>query len=268
MAGLQNLQRATNSFFESVCRKFEESLRDSGAVNAQVSWATEESGVASDLQWWAGSLAGTTEKCVFLGTNFESTNLLGFNAGTVESQALSFPALVQCVQAALDEKLGTGELAGSEISSSEIPTSGLVRVIYSINQNTENGDPAEGALEFLLDARLEAKLTKTDGLRLRPQAGPQATQASLGGPMDLLMRVEVPVSVTFGSTRVRMRELLSLTAGSVVELDQTLGEQVEVRVNNCLIARGEVVAVDGNYGVRIVELAAGGAALMANGSTR
>ena len=81
--------------------------------------------------------------------------------------------------------------------------------------------------------------------------------------MDILMQVEVPVSVSLGRTRMRMKDLLGLTQGSVVELDQYVGDEVEIRVNNCLIARGEVVSVEGNYGVRISRMAgeAGAAAL-------
>ena len=49
----------------------------------------------------------------------------------------------------------------------------------------------------------------------------------------------------------------------MVELDQHVGDEVEIRVNNCLIARGEVVGVDGNYGVRILRMAGeGGAAAL------
>ena len=76
-------------------------------------------------------------------------------------------------------------------------------------------------------------------------------------PSDMLMHVQVPVSVSFGATQIRMKDLLNLTAGSVVELDQALHDNVEVRVNDRVIARGEVVAVDGYYGVRVLELVSG-----------
>ncbi len=73
--------------------------------------------------------------------------------------------------------------------------------------------------------------------------------------LELLQHVEIPVSVSFGRTHMRLRDLLGLANGSVVQLDRELGDEVEVRVNNCVIARGEVVAVNGNYGVRILEMA-------------
>lgn len=76
------------------------------------------------------------------------------------------------------------------------------------------------------------------------------------------MDVEVPVRVSFGRTKIRMGELLNMSAGAVIELDQSLGDHVDVLVNNCVIARGEVVAVDGNYGVRILDATAAAGKLL------
>jgi flagellar motor switch protein FliN len=74
------------------------------------------------------------------------------------------------------------------------------------------------------------------------------------GTLNVLMDVEMPVSVSFGRTQVRVRDVLKLITGSVIELDRSISEPVEVIVNNCVIARGEVVVVEGNYGVRINEV--------------
>ena len=67
--------------------------------------------------------------------------------------------------------------------------------------------------------------------------------------MDLLLEVELPVSISFGKTELRMKDVLKLTTGSIVELNRGVNEPVEVLVNHCLIAPGEVVVVEGNYGV-------------------
>ena len=72
--------------------------------------------------------------------------------------------------------------------------------------------------------------------------------------MPLLLDVELPVSISFGKAELPMRDVLKLTTGSIVELNRALNEPVEVLVNQCLIARGEVVVVDGNYGVRIQQI--------------
>lgn len=71
---------------------------------------------------------------------------------------------------------------------------------------------------------------------------------------DLLLDVELPVSISFGRAMVPLRDVVKLTSGSVVELNRTVSEPVEVIVNNCVIARGEVVVIEGNYGVRIQQI--------------
>ncbi len=72
--------------------------------------------------------------------------------------------------------------------------------------------------------------------------------------LDLLLDVELPVSVSFGKTQAPLQQVLKWTTGSIVELECMVNEPVEVVVNNCVIARGEVVVVDGNYGVRVREI--------------
>jgi flagellar motor switch protein FliN/FliY len=68
---------------------------------------------------------------------------------------------------------------------------------------------------------------------------------------DLLLDVELPVSISFGHARVQLKDVLKLTTGSIVELDRAIVEPVDIVVNNCIIAHGEVVVVEGNFGVRI-----------------
>jgi len=68
---------------------------------------------------------------------------------------------------------------------------------------------------------------------------------------DLLMEVELPISVSFGRAQLPLRDVLKLNSGSIVELNRTITDPVEIIVNNCVIARGEVVVIEGNYGVRI-----------------
>ncbi|HEX5430869.1 MAG TPA: flagellar motor switch protein FliN [Bryobacteraceae bacterium] len=71
---------------------------------------------------------------------------------------------------------------------------------------------------------------------------------------DLLLDVELPVSVSFGRAQIPLKDVLKLTTGAIVELNRSIAEPVEVIVNNCVIARGEVVVVDGNFGVRIQQV--------------
>lgn len=73
-------------------------------------------------------------------------------------------------------------------------------------------------------------------------------------PLDLLHDVEMAVTVELGRTRMAVRDLLSLTPGAVVELDRAAGSPVDVLVNGKLIARGEVVVIDDDFGIRITEI--------------
>ena len=75
------------------------------------------------------------------------------------------------------------------------------------------------------------------------------------GTMDLLMDMELPVLVRFGSTRMLVRDLLKLTAGSIIEFNRSGENPVEILVNGRIVARGSAIVVDGNYGVRISEIA-------------
>lgn len=87
-----------------------------------------------------------------------------------------------------------------------------------------------------------------------PEGGRAEAAASRRPMLDLLMEVELPVGVTFGRTQLKLKDAIKLTSGSIVELNRSIIEPVEVIVNNCVIARGEVVVIEGNYGVRIQQI--------------
>jgi flagellar motor switch protein FliN/FliY len=86
---------------------------------------------------------------------------------------------------------------------------------------------------------------------LGPASKPAAEEAGKPHSIDLLLDVELPVSVSFGRAQLPLKDIIKLTTGSIIELNRSVSEPVEVIVNNCVIARGEVVVVEGNFGVRI-----------------
>jgi flagellar motor switch protein FliN len=87
-----------------------------------------------------------------------------------------------------------------------------------------------------------------------PTGAVAATPPNSSKTFELLLDVELPVSVSFGRAQVPLKDVIKLTTGSIVELNRTIAEPVEIIVNNCVIARGEVVVVEGNFGVRIQEV--------------
>ncbi len=72
--------------------------------------------------------------------------------------------------------------------------------------------------------------------------------------IDLLRDVPLQVHAELGRTKMVVRDILRLSVGSVIELEKETGEPVDILVNNKLIARGEVVEIDGNFGVRVTEI--------------
>lgn len=74
------------------------------------------------------------------------------------------------------------------------------------------------------------------------------------GNLDLLLDIQLPVVVRMGQTEMQMGELLKLTPGAILELNRSADAPVELLVNGKLIAKGEVVVVDGNFAFRITEI--------------
>ena len=115
---------------------------------------------------------------------------------------------------------------------------------------------------------LIAELDSTLVTALNPISPPVAQPLELPAPtpppaplvpardpkLELLMDVELDVTLRFGERQMVLRDILDLSAGSVVELNQYVQDPVELLVGKKVIARGEVVVVDGNYGLRVMEI--------------
>lgn len=72
--------------------------------------------------------------------------------------------------------------------------------------------------------------------------------------LNLLMDIPLKVTVELGRTQKQIKDILELSQGSIVELDKLAGEPVDILVNNKLIAKGEVVVIDENFGVRVIDI--------------
>lgn len=72
--------------------------------------------------------------------------------------------------------------------------------------------------------------------------------------LGMLMNVDLELSVSFGRTTLLLQDVLKLASGSIVELNRSATDPVDLLVNDSIIARGEVVVVEGNYGIRITEI--------------
>lgn len=127
------------------------------------------------------------------------------------------------------------------------------------------GDDVVGSLMWLVDNEtahhiLKLPLIEEEHIPFHTSASPAAF-APLGSmPMsdqsglEILMDVPLEISVELGRVKMIVRDIVELTTGSIVEIDKAAGEPVDVMVNGRLVARGEVVVIEDNFGVRITEI--------------
>jgi flagellar motor switch protein FliN/FliY len=243
------------------------------AATGLVSEVVEAAGAGpeAEMLWWEQPFQGFPEMMVWVGAprqTWEYTGTLTLKAAgleTVESGEAKntwFEILGQSLSALARS---VGSLLGREVTCE----TGAER-----SPNLELREWASVALEFAGQApapllvALSPKLVSNvsapqatdpqesqETLPKRVEPGPVEVSPAQSRTMDLLLDVDLPVSISFGKAQLPMKDVLKLTTGSIVELDRGVSEQVEVLVNQCLIARGEVVVIDGNYGVRIQEIA-------------
>jgi len=132
--------------------------------------------------------------------------------------------------------------------------------------------PGEVILEVHCSVALTAALDSEPIESSQPAPVPPATPPATAVPallpqsnepapvhLDLLMGVELGVTLRFGSRHLLLRDVLDLNPGSVVELDREVQEPVDLLLDGRVIARGEVVVLEGNYGLRVTEVAPQGA---------
>jgi flagellar motor switch protein FliN/FliY len=158
--------------------------------------------------------------------------------------------------------------AGDDVSAADALRPALEAAAATLGSGVL--DTAEVVLlgDFLTDPDVESfALVGDDGapqawfaIRVRVSAPQAVTQhvpmdaAAERSRMRLLHDVELVLTAEIGHTRLPMRQVLDLVPGTVLELDRAAGSPADVMVNGRLVARGEVVVVDEDYGIRITEI--------------
>jgi flagellar motor switch protein FliN len=134
----------------------------------------------------------------------------------------------------------------------------------------------EETADALVEVHLSAALVAALRLESRAESAPAPATAPPAAPVEapspplssaladeqnklaLLMDVELAMTLRFGARRMILREILDLCPGSVVELDRQVKDPVELLLDGRLVARGEVVVIEGNYGLRVTEVLSAG----------
>jgi flagellar motor switch protein FliN/FliY len=86
------------------------------------------------------------------------------------------------------------------------------------------------------------------------ELSPKANKLETHNDIDFILDIPVQLTVELGRTKIAIKNLLQLAQGSVVELDGLAGEPMDVLVNGCLIAQGEVVVVNDKFGIRLTDI--------------
>lgn len=129
----------------------------------------------------------------------------------------------------------------------------FVRAIQASNAATQAAVALWGTLVLGIAAPAAAAATAPPLVSSRPA---QATKEGLptGPNLDAILDLELPLIVRFGRAELTLKDLAMLAPGAVIDLGRSPDDPVEVLVSNQVVARGEVVTVSGNYGVRITDV--------------
>jgi flagellar motor switch protein FliN/FliY len=117
-----------------------------------------------------------------------------------------------------------------------------------------SADGTRSTVVLYSDPALLAALTSAAAPASPPAIAVPGKVATDPTNLSLILDVELNVTLRFGRRQLSLREVLDLTSGSVVELDRQVDEPVELLLDGRVIARGEAVVVDGNYGLRVTEV--------------
>jgi len=244
--------RKTNELYEQFAVIFapilSEQLRVAGAAAWELSVAQPAADALQGTQLerivlplrFEGALAG---QCFVAVNAAEAAVLAG---GATEPAALLAMALqTSCepLAAALFMHYGTVHVHATE--ESQLPDEALVMASLSC--------PAAGISTSIMHLYADAEMQRGLARLARVAAAAEASGITSGN-LGLVMDVELNVTLRFGQRRLSLREVMDLSSGSVVELDREVDEPVELILDGRVIARGEAVIVDGNYGVRVTEV--------------
>jgi flagellar motor switch protein FliN/FliY len=128
-----------------------------------------------------------------------------------------------------------------------------------IDEKEDQGAPDQAAIDEKEDKEVPSQAVIDEEaikpVQLSPLNPVQGNPRVAHGNIDMLMDVKIPILVELGHTEMMMRDVLALSPGSLVELDTLAGEPVKITIRGKIIAQGEVVVVDENFGVKVTKIA-------------
>ena len=126
-----------------------------------------------------------------------------------------------------------------------------------MNDTTENPKSEDDSTEES-DAASQATASQDSKAAEKPPLGPSPDDFEMSNPgnidPEVLQNISVSLAIEVGRTQIKIKDLMRLTQGSVVELDRIAGEPLDLLVNDTVVAQGEVVLVNDRYGIRLTRV--------------
>ncbi len=251
--------------------RFSEVVMSMGDVQPKMHFVHREDFASDgDFLWWEQPFSCAPESPLWIGASEESWSEIGkiiLMAAGSESSPVSeiqstYLEVIEQTMGGLAQDIG--QRISTQVSSEngmEGPPQPVARHDFRIKAEF----PAKTVTLHLViaDAMCEtvsSALSPGTGIvESRTAYNPSGQSSEPAVPLssrtfELLLDVELPLNVSFGRTAIKLQDAMKLMTGSLIELDRSVSDPVELLVNNCVIARGQVVVVEGNYGVRITEI--------------
>lgn len=216
-----------------------------------------------DLLWWKQSFHAQSTFENFIGAKEATWMAIGAAAGDPESEAAKAAYLEIISQAQHGTAAVTGVQNGITVGAgdSQLDEAPDFHSLAYALVGIQLGGTELPSLAIAIDPKLGAYLQAPQAAGTKAGGAEKALVPHVehdGGVMapmlSRLMDLELPLSVALGRSKMPISEVLKVTAGSLIELDRNIGDYVELIVHGTVVARGEVVSVRGNYGVRIKEI--------------
>jgi flagellar motor switch protein FliN/FliY len=254
------MEQNTNRFLESWTEEFSRAVEMFTAERPVVSYAGIEGTERelADYLWWQQTVGAEESFVIWVGAEQPCWSALGnaLDDGS-DAKQMYLEMLGQATQ-------GAAAVAGAGFATPLRCGEGSVGTLASLDPfelaevkiTFRNGalPPVVLAIEASAERILDEPRSPA-GKQQHTKLAAMDALNSLNSPMlDRLMDVQLPVSVLLGRAVLSVREVLKISPGSVIELDRQIEDYVEVVVHGTVVARGEIVSVRGNYGVRIKEV--------------
>ncbi len=249
---------AVDQFMETWTRELGRAIEMFNGEQASITCGRTQELASSemfDLLWWKQTFEGDGKFTVWIGAKQATWSVLGGAFGATEPEDVKATYLeiigqaqhgtATALSAGLPKPIGCQE---GQIDATS-PPDGLCYAIVGLKL-------AGGELPALLVAMEPAVSSFFARPAPETNQAPQRTvsEAQYTPMLERLMDLELPLSVALGRAQMPIRDVLRVTSGSLIELDHSVGDYVELIVHGTVVARGEVVSIKGNYGVRIKEI--------------